>query len=195
MSDEEMEKFELAPALTHLLALEVYESTREIFITAEIGEEFGGWFAMVMRRLEGQSTEPIKIWINTPGGDVTGMFLFHDLVRASPCKIITIGLGQVCSAGVLMLACGNYRLVTESCILMSHRAQEGIVGTLEDIEAQAAVVNWSERHWAELMSRYTSTDKREWFLRGKKTSQWWKKGAEDIIAEGLADDVFSHDKL
>ena len=57
----------MAPAFTHLLDQNLIESTREIFISGEIDEDFSHWFTMAMRRLESQGESPITIWLNTPG--------------------------------------------------------------------------------------------------------------------------------
>lgn len=184
-----------APVFTHQLDLEVFEKTRQIFVNGDIEENFGTWFTMVIRRLEGLSLDPITIWVNTPGGDVNSMFTFHDLVRASPCEVITIGIGQVCSAGVLMLACGNKRMVMPSCILMSHRGDEGISGKLEELKAQLNVSMWQEQHWASLMASYTDKDEKYWFQLGKKEAQWWLRGGQEIIDNGLVDCLYDYNKL
>jgi len=187
-----------APELTHIQNLDVNLRAREMFVGGEIDDNFGSWFTSVIRYLESRSHEPVTVWLNTPGGDVQSMFTFHDLVRASPCEITVIGTGQVCSAGVLMLACGHKRLVTESTILMSHRGEDAIMGSLEQMEAQMKVVKWAEEHWATLMDRYSPEmgpdgrprDARYWFQLGKKSAEWWILGGENIVAEGLADGVF-----
>ncbi len=192
-----------APELTHVQNMNVNLKAREIFVGGDITSEFGDWFTCVMRYLESQSSKPIVIWLNTPGGDVTSMFTFHDLVRASTCEVITVGTGQVCSAGVLMLACGNYRLVTESTTLMSHRGEEQIIGNLEQMEAQIKVVKWSEEHWATLMDRYTPEkcpdgklrDAKYWFQLGKKTTEWWITGGAAILDEGIADEIYNAENL
>jgi ATP-dependent protease ClpP protease subunit len=192
-----------APELAHVQNMNVNLKAREIFVAGDIAPEFGDWFTCVMRYLESLSTDPIIIWLNTPGGDVGSMFTFHDLVRASTCEVITIGTGQVCSAGVLMLACGNYRLVTESTTLMSHRGEDQIIGNLEQMEAQIKVVKWSEEHWAVLMDRYTPEkcadgklrDARYWFQLGKKSAEWWITGGAAILEEGIADAIYNAENL
>ena len=95
-----------------------------------------------------------------------------------------------------MLACGNKRYVTESCILMSHRSQDAMHGNLEQMEGYLKVVKWQEEHWATLMDRYTPDfvdgrprDARYWFQLGKKTAEWWITGGDAIVGEGLADAV------
>ncbi len=192
-----------APELTHIQNMNVNLKTRELFVAGDITDSFGDWFTCVIRYLESISSDPIIIWLNTPGGDVSSMFTFHDLVRASTCEVVTIGTGQVCSAGVLMLACGNKRLVTESAVLMSHRGEDSITGNLEQMEAQIKVVKWSEEHWGVLMDRYTddtgpdgrARDAKYWFQLGKKSAEWWITGGNAIIAEGIADEIYNAKNL
>jgi ATP-dependent protease ClpP protease subunit len=191
-----------APELMHIQLMDVDLDKRELYVGGDIEEDFGSWFTATLRYLENRSHDPITVWLNTPGGSVLSMFTFHDLVRKSPCEIIIIATGQVCSAGVLMLACGNKRLVTESTILMSHRGEDAIIGSLEQMEAQMKVQKWFEEHWAELMARYTPEtgpdgkprDQRYWFQLGKKNAEWWITGGAAIIAEGLADGIYGEDK-
>ncbi len=192
-----------APPLAHIQGSKVHLKTREVYVDGDIEEDFGAWFTSVIRFLESVSHKPILVWINTPGGDISSMFTFHDLVRASPCKVITVGMGMVCSAGVLMLACGHYRMVSESCVLMSHRGDDEAVGTLEQMEAQMEVAKWREKHWAVLMDRYTPTvgfdgrprDEKYWFALGKKQAEWWLRGGAEIIEAGIADKIYKYEDL
>jgi len=59
-------------------------------------------------------------------------------------------------------------------------------------------VKWSEQHWARLMDRYTpeavdgkARDVSYWFQLGKKRAEWWVLGGEAIVAEGIADAIFT----
>ncbi len=185
------------PELTHIQNMGADVSKRELYVMDEITEEFGLWFTTAIRYLEKQSHDPITIWLSTPGGNVESMFTFHDLVRTSHCEITIIATGQICSAGVLMLACGHNRLVTESTILMSHRSHDAMEGNLEQMESYLKVIKWGEEHWAELMARYTpdyvdgkARDQRHWFQLGKKTAEWWIMGGEAIVKEGIADAIY-----
>lgn len=186
------------PELTYIQNMGADVGRRELYVMDEIDEEFGLWFTTAIRYLERKSHEPITIWLSTPGGSVESMFTFHDLVRASPCEITIIATGQVCSAGVLMLACGHKRLVTESTILMSHRSHDSMEGNLEQMESYLKVMKWGEEHWAELMDRYTpdfvdgkARDQRHWFQLGKKNAEWWIMGSKAIVKEGLADATYT----
>jgi ATP-dependent Clp protease protease subunit len=185
------------PEFQHIDNMCMNVVTRELFVNGIIDEDFGPWFTAALGYLESLNDLGVKIWLNTPGGEETSMFCFHDLVRASKLHITVVGTGLVASAGVLMLACGHTRFVTESCVLMSHRGSGGMEGDLETMEAQMKYVKWSETHWARLMDRYTPVDvdgsKRDynyWFNLGKKQAQWWVFGGEAIVHEGLADAIY-----
>jgi ATP-dependent Clp protease protease subunit len=187
-----------APELTHIQTLGADVAKRELYVMDEITEDFGLWFTTAIRYLEKHSHDPITVWLSTPGGSVESMFTFHDLVRTSPCEITIIATGQVCSAGVLMLACGDKRMVTESTILMSHRSQDEMSGNLEQMESYLKVMKWGEDHWSELMARYTpdfvegkARDQRYWFQLGKKNAEWWIMGGKAIVREGLADAIYN----
>jgi ATP-dependent Clp protease protease subunit len=182
----------LAPELTHLLDLGVFEKTREIFISDDIDEDFGGWITMVLRRLQLLGPgEPITVWLNCPGGDVQSMFVFYDLVTTIPEEITVIGIGGVCSAAVLMLACADKRLVSENCVLMSH---EPVVSGEElrysEAKQRRQWTDWIHKRWIELMARHTPQDEAFWKRTTERTAEYWKLGGEDIVAAGLADGIF-----
>jgi ATP-dependent Clp protease protease subunit len=189
------------PELAHVDKMDCNVVTREVFVGGEIDEEFGPWFTCVMADLESLSDDPITIKLDTPGGNETSMFTFHDLVRSSPCHITVVALGQVCSAGVLMLACADMRLVHESTVLMSHRGKGDVGGDYETIMARTKYVKWSEQHWSRLMDRYTPDEvdgqRRDvafWFNLGKKQPEWWLLGGASIVHEGLADAIITGTK-
>lgn len=187
-----------ASALSHLLDLEVCERTREIFIGEEIDNEFGSWFTKIMRRLESISHNPITIWLNTPGGDMESMFVYHDLVTSSPCPVTVVGIGTVCSAGCLMLACGGThggkRLVTESCTFMWHESRGGDGFDLSESEkmARREYDDWTSDYWRLLMTKHVKgKTSKFWHNITNKTREHWLLGGRAIIDSGIADAIYS----
>jgi ATP-dependent Clp protease protease subunit len=53
--------------------------------------------------LEAESDAPIKIMIDSPGGDVDAGYAIFDMIRFVKPKVITVGMGLVASAGALIL--------------------------------------------------------------------------------------------
>lgn len=191
-----------APEVSHILDLDTNERTREIFISGLIDEEFGGWFLKILRHLESTSKDPITIWLNTPGGDMEAMFVYYDLVTNSSCPITVIGVGTVCSAGCLMLACGGTnggrRLVTESCTFMWHESRGGEGGDLTESEEKARREwrDWTGDYWRTLMSRHVKGKHTKfWWNVTNKTREHWLLGGKDIVDAGVADAIYSFDLL
>lgn len=200
--DFEDGKIKPAPELSHILDLDVCERTREIFIGEEIESEFGAWFTKIMRRFESISQEPITIWLNTPGGDVESMLVYHDLVRNSPCPVTVIGIGSVCSAGCLMLACGGTkggkRLVTESCTFMWHESRGGDPADLSESEEKArrAWKDWQADYARQLMGRHVKGKSTKfWQNITNKTREFWLFGGQQIIDAGIADAIYTYKLL
>lgn len=192
------------PELAHRLDLEVYEDTREVFVFGEIGESDGPWFRKVMRWLEARSSAPVVVWINTPGGCCISMLAIYDAIISSPCEVMTIGTGEVCSAGVLLLASGSpgRRLATENCVLMSHENSLSGEESVRYSEAKdrRKFEDWLHVRWFDLMARHTAPARPEkdaafWKSITNRRAAYWLMGAEALIAEGIVDAVYSPDLL
>lgn len=179
-------KLEKAPEIAHVVNLGIDWKRRVIHLAGEIAPDSGEWFWTV---LEHMGKERVEVHLNTPGGDVDSMFAIHDAVVRHG-NVTIIGYGQICSAGVLILACGKDRLVTESTILMSHESTSG-GGELgyRAAKDRRKVDDWQHVYWCELMARYTPQDAKWWRSKTEKTAEYWLLGGKEIVAEGLADSL------
>lgn len=205
MEDDEKEFSALLPRpkLAHWIEFDFNPETREIFVDGEISPEFGPWFTKVFRGLLSIDAQaPITVWLNTPGGDMESMFVFHDLVRASTAEVTIIGLGGVASAGCLMLACGHRRLVARSCVLMWHEWSQdaGWEGRYSELKERRQYEDWVHEYWLTLISQYVQPrgddperDVTWWRKRTKAKAEWWILGGEAIVQEGFADSLFDGD--
>ena len=179
-----------APELTHIVDMGVDITNRTIYFD-DFEEESGQWFLQVMKYFEGQDVKDVDLFLNSPGGDVISMFAIHDIMRNSPINVKVTGYGQVCSAGVLILAAGNERNVTESCSWMSH---EPTSGGDPDLGLRAAKSrrkweDWSHVHWCSLMARYTPNSSDWWEKHTEKQAEYWLLGGQEIVEAGVADRI------
>lgn len=200
--EERLGKASVAPYLQHVLDMDVSEATREIFIQEEIDDETGGWFTKVVRRLVARSHDPITIWLNTPGGDMESMFVYHDVVTTCPAPICVVATGTVASAGCLMLACASreqdLRMVSESTYFMWHESRGGDSSDLTESEERARRVwkDWQGEHWRKLMGRHVSTTtSRFWRSITNKEPEHYLLGGKAIVEAGIADALFDSAKL
>ena len=63
---------------------------------------------------------PIKIMINTNGGDVSAAMHLVDIISVSKTPVYTIGLGLVYSAGALIFIAGHKRMIFKNTTMLIH---------------------------------------------------------------------------
>jgi ATP-dependent protease ClpP protease subunit len=175
-----------APAIAHVANMGVDWQRRVVYLDGEIDESTGSWFWLVLDRL---GPDPLEVHLNTPGGDEVSMFAIHDAIRRHG-QITVVAYGQVCSAGVLLLACAQTRLVTPSTILMSHESTttQGELG-YRAAKDRRKVDDWFHEYWCELMGRYTPNDAKWWKATTEKKAEFWLLGGQSIVEAGIADRV------
>lgn len=84
-----------------------------------------------------EQPEPITIIINSPGGSVTSAWQICDMMDYVNSEIHTVGVGKICSAGLLLFMNGTkgFRKVSDRCAIMSHRYSWGAEGKHTDLIA------------------------------------------------------------
>lgn len=87
--------------------------------------------------------EPINFIINSGGGDLNAAWQICDVMDFITTPVHTIGLGQICSAALLVLMNGEqgHRKVTDRTGLMSHEYSWGTEGNHEQLLATSKEFN------------------------------------------------------
>jgi ATP-dependent Clp protease protease subunit len=116
------------------------------------------------------------------------MFLLYDAVQNSPCEITTIGSGEICSAAVLLLACGHKRLCTQNAWLMAHQSWSSVSGSQTEIQAQAEAHKKMEAKMWELLAKHSKKTAVEWKARAKEQGEIWLSPVE-MVEYGVVDSV------
>lgn len=94
-------------------------ANRRIFLTGEIDEKSAGRIIKSIAILS-QQKKIIRLIINSDGGEIYHALCVYDVMRSCKCPIETIGLGQVMSAAVLLLAAGDKRYIGKNTYCMIH---------------------------------------------------------------------------
>ena len=76
--------------------------TRTVMISGEINKDRADEFARQMLVLDSESSEPIYVYINSPGGDVDSGFAIYDMIRFVSSPVTVVGMGLVASAAALI---------------------------------------------------------------------------------------------
>jgi len=109
------------------------------------------------------TTHPINLMINSPGGDVHEMFAIIDYIESLDVKVNTICRGKAFSAAAVILTCGTgKRMMSKRSTVMFHQSSSFLGGKMSDITAYLDNVKNLEKHVYELLSEKTKKDKKWW---------------------------------
>lgn len=131
----ETEKKEQAADITS----DKFLQTRSIMLSGEIDKESAEKVIKQMLILEAENDEPIKIFINSPGGDVEAGFAIFDMARFIKNEVYMIGMGLVASAATLVLLAvpKERRIGLPNSSYLIHQPMSRMEGVATDIEIYA----------------------------------------------------------
>jgi len=115
--------------------------TRTILLCGEIDKDLAEKTVKQLLLLENMNAgEPVRIFIDSPGGDADAGFAIFDMIRFVRPPVWTIGMGLVASAAaiILLAAPGERRAgLPNSHFLIHQPLSTGIRGVATDIEIHA----------------------------------------------------------
>lgn len=121
---------------------------RIIFIGTPINDEIAS--AIVAQLLFLQMDDPkkdIHMYINSPGGVVTGGMAIYDTMNYLTCDVSTYCIGMAASMGTVLLAAGTKgkRFALPNSRIMIHQPSGGATGQASDISIAAKeIIRWRE---------------------------------------------------
>jgi len=113
--------------------------TRTIILSGEVDKDLAEKVVTQLLLLEAAGDDPIKVFIDSPGGDVDAGFAIFDMMRFVKPDVYTIGMGLVASAGALILLAApkEHRLAFPNSHYLIHQPLSGIRGVATEIEIHA----------------------------------------------------------
>ena len=113
--------------------------TRSLLLSGEINKDSADKLIKDLLVLEAESSDPVRIFINSPGGDVDAGFAIYDMVRFVTCPVIMIGMGLVASAASLILLAvpAERRIGLPNSSFLIHQPLSEMKGNATDIEIHA----------------------------------------------------------
>lgn len=113
--------------------------TRTILLSGEIDKELAERTIRQLLLLEDMGDDPIRIFIDSPGGDADAGYAIFDMVRFVKPPVWTIGMGLVASAAAIvqLAAPKDRRVGLPNSHYLIHQPLSGIRGVATDIEIHA----------------------------------------------------------
>lgn len=187
--EEEDEKEEKSGAAMDVLGLK-FLKTRQILLSGEINKALAEKIVRQLLVLEADSDEPVKVYIDSPGGDAHAGFAIFDMLRFINAPIYTIGMGLVASAGsiILLAAPKKNRFALPNSKYLIHQPLSGIKGVATEIEIHAKELEKMRVRINELISEETGVDPEK--VSRDTDRDFWMDSAE-AKAYGLVSKVIT----
>lgn len=131
---------------------------RIIFLGGPIDDSVANSIIAQLLFLDSQnSKEEIKIYINSPGGEVIAALAIYDTIQYVKADVATICVGLAASAAALILAAGSKgkRMVLPNGEVMIHQVMGGTQGQATDIDIHAKHILKVKKRLNEIMSKHT----------------------------------------
>lgn len=145
-----------------------------------------------MLALDAESDEDITLYINSPGGIISGLFAIFDTMQLARSKVNTRCVGMAASAAAVILAAGTgTRSATENARIMIHQPLGGARGSARDIEIQAQNIVFLRERINEILAERTGQEIDK--IREDTDRDFWLTAAE-ARDYGLIDELASRAK-
>jgi ATP-dependent Clp protease protease subunit len=130
----------------------------------------------------------ISLYINSPGGSITGGLAIYDTIQFIRPDVTTICIGQAASMGAVLLCAGapGKRFVLPHSRVMIHQPLGGFQGQATDVEIHAKEILKTREILNEIIAKHTGQKSK---TIEKDTERDNFMSAEEAVAYGLVDHV------
>ena len=166
------------PLLTRML------KTRTILLSGEINKDLAEKITRQLILLEDMGNDPIRIFIDSPGGDADAGYAVFDMIRFVRPEVWTIGIGLVASAAAIIQLASpkERRLGLPNSHYLIHQPLSGIRGVATDIEIHARELEKLREKINRLISGETGVPQEQ---VEKDTDRDYWMNAEEAVKYGL----------
>ena len=162
---------------------------RIVFLGTEVTEESANQICAQILLLAAEDAErDIFLYINSPGGSVSGGMAVYDTMRYVRNDVATLALGFAGSMGQFLLCAGaaGKRYALPHSRIMMHQPSGGMGGTASDITIQAENMLHVKRTMQELIAQHSGRTLDE-IQQDWDRDRWFT--AEQAREYGLVDEV------
>jgi ATP-dependent Clp protease protease subunit len=133
-----------------------------------------------------EERKPIRIYINSYGGDLIAINSVISTIKLSKTPVYTYNLGKAFSAGGLLLMAGHKRFTFDDAVVLVHQGSSGASGTTSQVIDQVEFQKRQEERVKAFIlgatkitpEQYKDKFKEEWFFFG-----------DEAIELGVCDEV------
>jgi ATP-dependent Clp protease protease subunit len=162
---------------------------RIIFLGTPIDDTVANLIMAQLLHLEAEDADKdINLYINSPGGEITGLFAIYDTMQFIKPEIATYCMGQAASAAAVLLAAGTRgkRHSLPHARILIHQPYGGAAGQAADIEIQAKEITRMRELLERVLAHHTGQPIEK---VSKDTDRDFIMSADEAKEYGLIDEV------
>jgi len=164
----------------------LYEN-RILYLRGAIEDTVADTLVAQLMALDADSEKDVTLYINSPGGLVSGMFAVYDVMQLMRSKVNTICVGIAASAAAFLLATGTgLRAATPNARIMFHQPLGGARGQAVDIQIQAKQIVFLRERLYQILAERMNKDIEE--IRRDADRDFWLS-ADEAVDYGAIDEV------
>jgi ATP-dependent Clp protease protease subunit len=168
---------------------------RIVFLGTPIDDAVGNLIMAQLLHLESEDPEKdINLYINSPGGIMTTLFVIYDTMQYIKPDVSTIVMGQAASAAAVLSLAGTKgkRYALPHARLLLHQPSGDAEGQAVDIEIQAKEIVRNRELMNEIIARHTGQPLER---VSKDTDRDFILTAEQAVEYGAVDEVITSRKI
>lgn len=161
---------------------------RIVYLCGEIDDINSNTIVAQLLYLDSLNHDDISIYINSPGGSVTGGMAIYDTMNFIKSNVSTICIGMAASMGAFLLSSGHKgkRYCLPNSEVMIHQPLGGAQGQASEIKIAATRILKLKEKLNEILSKNTGKDID---IIEKDTDRDYFLSAEEALEYGLIDEV------
>jgi ATP-dependent Clp protease protease subunit len=168
---------------------------RIILLGTAVDEHVANLIMAQLLHLESEDPDKdISLYINSPGGEITGLFAIYDTMQFVKPDISTICMGQAASAAAVILAAGAHgkRFILPHARVLIHQPHGGAQGQAVDIQIQAKEITRMRETLDEILAHHSGQTVEK--VAGD-TDRDFIMGANEAKEYGIVDEVITNREL
>ncbi|MDP8959741.1 MAG: ATP-dependent Clp protease proteolytic subunit [Actinomycetota bacterium] len=166
---------------------------RLVFLSGPLHDEAANQVCAQLLALDADSGDDITFCIDSPGGELPGLFAIYDTVQLLGSRVDTRCIGLAASAAAVILAGGTgRRSATEHARILLHQPHGSARGRTRDLEIQAREIASRRARLEEVLAERTGQSLER--VRADMEHDHWLS-AQEAREYGLIDEVTSSRRL
>lgn len=164
---------------------------RIIFLDKEINSETASDIVSKLLYLDSEGNEDIKLYINSPGGEISSGFMIYDTINLIKSDVQTISVGTSASMAAIILLAGTKgkRKILPNSKVMLHDLSGEAKGKYKDVITEVKEMNKLHNKLFEIITEKTNLTMDQ--VEDKLKNDFWLS-SEEALNYGLVDKIVTN---